>query len=90
MAVPKETPVVFSNAIDGSSPSHSSADNRSADVEEKAGEAHVENLETIHTNELVPGHDNYYEKDGLRTYGDGQDHDHEPPVRTARYISAIN
>jgi hypothetical protein len=50
-------------------------------MEEKAGGAHVENLETIHTNERVPGHDNYYEKDGLRTYGDGQDHDHEPPVR---------
>lgn len=22
----------------------------------------------------------YYEKGGLRTYGDGEDHDHEPPV----------
>ena len=22
----------------------------------------------------------YYEKDGLRTYGDDADHDHEPPV----------
>ena len=35
---------------------------------------------TIHTNERVPGHSNYYEKDGLRTYGDNEDHDHEPPV----------
>lgn len=39
--------------------------------------AHVE---TIHTNERVPGNTHYYEKDGLRTYGDEEDHDHEPPV----------
>ncbi len=37
-------------------------------------------IEVAHTNELVPGHANYYEKDGLRTYGDAEDHDHEPPV----------
>jgi hypothetical protein len=81
MAPQKETPLVSSNAVD-SSPAHSSADERSADMEkEKSGNEHVETLETIHTNERVPGHDNYYEKDGLRTYGDGQDHDHEPPVR---------
>lgn len=36
-------------------------------------------IEQIHTNERVPGHQ-YYEKNGLRTYGDGEDHDHEPPV----------
>jgi hypothetical protein len=40
--------------------------------------AHVEQ---IHTNERVPGHPGYYEKDGLRTYGDDEDHDHERPVR---------
>jgi len=34
----------------------------------------------IATKEQVPGHENYYERDGLRTYGDGEDHDHEPPV----------
>ena len=39
--------------------------------------AHVE---PIHTNEKVPGNPGYYEKDGLRTYGDDVDHDHEPPV----------
>jgi len=38
-------------------------------------------VEPIHTNERVPGHPGYYEKDGLRTYGDDEDHDHEPPVR---------
>ena len=39
-------------------------------------------VETVHTNERVPGHADYYEKDGLRTYGDDGDHDHEPPVRS--------
>ena len=38
-------------------------------------------VEQLHTNEKVPGHPGYYEKDGLRTYGDDEDHDHEPPVR---------
>lgn len=33
-----------------------------------------EELETIHTNERVGSHTNYYEKDGLRTEGDGEDH----------------
>lgn len=52
----------------------------STPVEEKknAG-AHIE---TIRTNERVPGHPAYYEKDGLRTYGDDEDHDHEPPVES--------
>lgn len=39
------------------------------------------NIEHVKTNERVPGHPDYYEKGGLRTYGDDQDHDHEPPVR---------
>lgn len=47
---------------------------------EKGVEA--QQVEQIHTNERVPGHPEYYEKDGIRTYGDGADHDHEPPVRT--------
>ena len=37
-------------------------------------------IENVHTNERVPGHLGYYEKGGLRTYGDEEDHDHEPPV----------
>jgi hypothetical protein len=37
-------------------------------------------VEVIHTNERIPGHPGYYEKNGLRTYGDDEDHDHEPPV----------
>jgi hypothetical protein len=42
----------------------------------------AEHAERIATHDRVPGHENYYEKDGLRTYGDGEDHDHEPPVRS--------
>ena len=38
-------------------------------------------IENVKTNERVPGHPGYYEKGGLRTYGDDEDHDHEPPVR---------
>lgn len=37
-------------------------------------------VEVIRTVSRVPGNPNYYEKNGVRTYGDGEDHDHEPPV----------
>ena len=47
-------------------------------VEKEAIGSHVE---TVHTNERVAGHPAYYEKGGLRTYGDDEDHDHEPKVR---------
>lgn len=36
--------------------------------------------QTVHANERTLGHANYYEKGGLRTYGDNEDHDHEPRV----------
>ena len=55
----------------------SSTESVPAVVDEKEVPTHVEQ---IHTNERVPGHPGYYEKDGLRTYGDDEDHDHEPPV----------
>ena len=42
--------------------------------------------ENVKTNEPVPGHPGYYEKGGLRTYGDDEDHDHEPPVCQAATI----
>ncbi|KAK3654672.1 hypothetical protein LTR56_003945 [Elasticomyces elasticus] len=58
---------------------------RTPDVE-KAALGHIEQ---IHTNERVPGHTNYYEKDGLRTYGDGEDHDHEPPMSFKRAMSLL-
>ena len=60
-----------------------------------AAMAHIEQvktnepLEQIHTNERVPGHSNYYEKDGLRTYGDDEDHDHEPKMTFSRMMSLI-
>ncbi|KAF1812690.1 MFS multidrug transporter-like protein [Eremomyces bilateralis CBS 781.70] len=47
-------------------------------------------LEQVHTAEKVPGHDNYYEKDGLRTYGDGLDHDHEPKMTFKRFMSLVS
>ncbi|KAH7406344.1 fungal trichothecene efflux pump [Phaeosphaeria sp. MPI-PUGE-AT-0046c] len=49
----------------------------------------LNHVEQIHTNERVSGHANYYEKDGLRTYGDGEDHDHEPPMTFKRIMSLI-
>lgn len=39
--------------------------------------SHIENIRTI---SRVPGNDHYHEKNGLRTYGDDEDHNHEPPV----------
>ena len=48
-----------------------------------------QHLEHIATHDRVPGHENYYEKDGLRTYGDGEDHDHEPPLSFRRLMSLI-
>lgn len=56
------------------------ASSRSSDVvaDSEKGTSAAQ-IEQVHTNERVPGHQ-YYEKNGLRTYGDGEDHDHEPPV----------
>jgi len=55
-----------------------------------AGEkATMDHVEQVHTNERVPGHSNYYEKDGIRTYGDGEDHDHEPPLSFKRFMSLV-
>lgn len=62
-----------------------SADNS----EHSPTKATLEHIEHIHTNERVPGHTNYYEKDGLRTYGDGEDHDHEPPMNFKRMMALI-
>ena len=49
----------------------------------------TEHIEMVHTNERVPGHTNYYEKDGLRTEGDDEDHEHEPPMSFSRMMSLI-
>ena len=66
----------------------SASDKSSLEKETKL--AHNENvgnrpLEVIRTVSRVPGNPNYYEKDGLRTYGDDEDHDHEPPVRVSAW-----
>jgi hypothetical protein len=53
----------------------------SSDKGNEVPKAPVSHVEQIHTNERVPGHPGYYEKNGMRTYGDEEDHDHEPPVR---------
>lgn len=55
--------------------SHSSLDKETGAVPQPGRE-----IETIRTVSKVPGNPNYYEKNGLRTYGDDEDHDHEPPV----------
>ena len=51
----------------------------STSVDEKS--PHIEHAERIAIHDRVPGHENYYERNGLRAYGGGEDHDHEPPVR---------
>jgi hypothetical protein len=42
--------------------------------QEKEPASHVEELKTTERHPIS------YEKGGLRTYGDDEDHDHEPPV----------
>ena len=48
---------------------------------------HIENIRTV---SRVPGNPHYYEKDGLRTYGDDEDHDHEPPVSLVPAITQFH
>ncbi|KAK5115067.1 hypothetical protein LTR62_001764 [Meristemomyces frigidus] len=67
--------------------SSSTGSNRVRDSENQ--KAAFEHVEQVHTNERVPGHANYYEKDGLRTYGDGEDHDTEPPMTFRRAMSLL-
>jgi len=59
--------------------SHASSTPPNGKSSEERGADH---LEVIRTDSRVPANTHYYEKDGLRTYGDDEDHDHEPPVRT--------
>jgi hypothetical protein len=58
---------------------HNTSDDRSTpDAMERTN---TNNLEVIRTISRVPGNPNYYEKNGLRTEGDGADHNHENKVR---------
>jgi hypothetical protein len=55
--------------------------NSSSSLDKQAVATDGQHLEVVRTVSRVPGNDHYYEKDGLRTYGDNDvDHDHEPPV----------
>ena len=53
------------------------------------GKTDSRQVEQIHTNERVPGHTNYYEKDGLRTEGDGMDHYADVKMSKRRMMSLI-
>ncbi|EXJ84295.1 hypothetical protein A1O3_04962 [Capronia epimyces CBS 606.96] len=57
--------------------------------QQEGGVPPVDHVERIKTAEKVEGHPGYYEKDGLRTYGDGVDHDHEPPWTVRRILSLV-
>ncbi len=61
----KEADVERSNESEGGSESK---------MDELRKENSQNGPEAIHTNERVGTHENYYEKDGLRTEGDGVDH----------------
>lgn len=63
------------------------SDNSSDLAKEK--EVGATEVEQIHTNERVPGNPSYYEKNGLRTYGDDEDHDHEPPMTFKRIMALV-
>jgi len=55
------------------------SDNSDPERQTKRNEA-GEHLEVIRTISRVPDNPNYYEKNGLRTEGDGMDHGHYNPV----------
>jgi len=59
------------------------SDNSDPESQIKRNEA-GEHLEVIRTISRVPDNPNYYEKNGLRTEGDGMDHEHYNPVRRLR------
>ncbi|EAT76787.2 hypothetical protein SNOG_15949 [Parastagonospora nodorum SN15] len=45
-------------------------------------------FEEVHTNEIVPGHNNYYEKNGNRTEGDGENHE-DVPMNFKRIMALV-
>lgn len=46
-------------------------------------------VEQIKVDKEGPEHRDYYEKNSLRTSGDGEDHDNEPPMTFSRIMSLI-
>lgn len=67
---------------------HDSSSHSSDNMKDPEKGTDVNHFEQVHTNERVPGH-NYYEKNGLRTEGDGEDHEHEPPMTFRRTMALI-
>lgn len=65
------------------------SDHSSSSLDKQAAPTNSEHLEVIRTVSRVPGNDHYYEKDGLRTYGDNEDHEHEPPMTFNRFMSLL-
>ncbi|KAF4637255.1 hypothetical protein G7Y89_g839 [Cudoniella acicularis] len=58
-------------------------------LEKETAAPGADHLEIVRTISQVPGNSHYYEKDGLRTYGDDEDHDHEPPMTFHRFMSLV-
>ncbi|KAE9379954.1 MFS multidrug transporter-like protein [Stipitochalara longipes BDJ] len=78
--------------MDHQPPSHpetSDVSSSSLDKQAEAPAPAAQHLEAIRTISRVPGNDHYYEKDGLRTYGDNEDHDHEPKMTFNRFMSLL-
>jgi hypothetical protein len=59
---------------------HTDSEPSSSSLDKPVAPTNAQQLEVIRTVSRVPGNDHYYEKDGLRTYGDDEDHEHEPDV----------
>ncbi|KAK0109661.1 hypothetical protein ONS95_002342 [Cadophora gregata] len=66
---------------------HNAAPSPTGSTDKEMDSSH--HVDAVRTISRVPGNDHYYEKDGLRTYGDGEDHDHEPPMTFKRMMSLI-
>lgn len=86
------------NAVDYASSekyAHSGSDSRSSDAKYNENGLHNEPsvgehpIEPIRTISRIPGNPNYYEKNGLRTYGDGMDHETEPPMTWKRALALV-
>lgn len=58
----------------------------SASEDEKPSQ-YAEHIDTVESHDRVPGNSHYIEKDGLRTYGDDEDHDVEPKLSFKRFMS---
>jgi len=68
---------------------HEMTESPTGSVDKEVGATDGQHIEVIRTISRVPGNDHYYEKNGLRTYGDGEDHDHEPPMTFHRMMSLV-